>query len=73
MDQTFNALFKLNKAAVVRQVTDLTKQAGIGWVTTGNIKPWIFAQLLEAEGDTIFFLVVLQNLDLAFLANFNGF
>lgn len=73
MYQTFDAFFQLNEAAIIGQIADLAKQAGTGWITTGDIDPWVFAKLFEAKRYAILVLVIFENLDLNFLTDLNGF
>lgn len=71
MNQTFNTFFQLSKAAVVGQVGNACLDLGTFRVTTLDINPGIFAQLLQAEGNTVTLTVKLQNLNADFVANIN--
>src|SRR5690606_11952208 len=67
--QTFDTVFDFNERTVVGEVRDLAEQAGALRVATGQTDPGIFAQLLDAQGDTALFLVELENLGFDFLTH----
>src|SRR5690606_5361908 len=69
--QTFHAFLDFGKAAVVGQVGDLGLDACADRVTLDDDMPWIFAELLEAQGDAHFLAVGLENFNVDFLAVFN--
>jgi hypothetical protein len=71
--QAFDAFFQLSEAAVVGQVGHARHDAGVLWVTRLDSDPWIFAQLLEAQGNTVALAIVLQNLDIDLVANVDDF
>ncbi len=73
MDQAFDALFQLHEATVIGEIGDLAEQAGACRVTAGDVEPRILAQLFEAQGNTVLFLVVLEHLDLELLPDLDGF
>ncbi len=73
MYQAFNALFQLSEAAVVGEVGNTSGDASAFWVTGFDSDPWIFTQLLEAQGNTIALAIVLQNLDIDLVANVDDF
>ncbi len=60
--QTFDTLFHFNERAVVGQVRYFTEQTGALWVTTGQTGPRIVAQLFHAKRNTVFLLIVFQDL-----------
>jgi hypothetical protein len=51
--QAFHAFFQLCEAAVVGQVGNTRGDASAFWVTGFDSNPWIFAQLLQAQGNTV--------------------
>ncbi len=73
MNQTFDTVFHLNKCTVVGQVGNLAEQTGVLWVATCQTDPWIFAQLLDAQGDTALFLIELEDLGFDFLTHLQNF
>ena len=73
VDQTFNTWFDFNESAVIGHIRNLTKHARIGRITTGNVIPWIFAQLFQAKADAVTFAVIFENADLELFANVNHF
>mmetsp|Transcript_6380 Transcript_6380/g.9537 ORF Transcript_6380/g.9537 Transcript_6380/m.9537 type:complete len:337 (-) Transcript_6380:255-1265(-) len=73
VNQTFNTLFQLSKATVVSQVGNACCNLAAFRITTLDINPGIFAQLLQAERNTVALTIELQNLDADFVANINDF
>src|SRR5690606_33280229 len=73
VDQTFNALFQLSEAAVVGQVGNLGFNACTFWIALGDLNPWIFAQLLEAQRYTVTLTVELEYFYFNFVANIHDF
>lgn len=69
MYQAFHAFFQLCEAAVVGQVGHARNNAGAFRVTRLDSNPWVFAQLLQAQGNTVTLAIVLQNLDVDLVAN----
>src|SRR5690606_27348226 len=67
--QTFDTLFQLGEAAVVGEVGDAGHDAGVFWVTGLDGNPWVFAQLLQTQGDAVALAVELQHLDVDLVAN----
>ena len=67
--QTFDALFDFNECAVVGQVGHLAEHAGALRVAACQTVPRIIAHLLDAERNTVLFLVELQNLGFDFVAH----
>src|SRR5690606_8653953 len=67
--QAFNALFQLGEAAVIGQVGDLGNNASVLWVTSLDSNPWVFAQLLQTQGDAVALAVELQHFDVDLVAN----
>ena len=49
VNETFNTLFQLGKAAVVGKVGDLGLHAAALGVATGDLDPGVFTELLETE------------------------
>src|SRR5690606_14574721 len=60
--QTFDTVFHFNESTVVGQVGNLAEQTGTLRVATRQTDPRIFAELLDAQGDTALFLVELEDL-----------
>ena len=58
--QAFDARLELDEAAVIGDVGDLAEQARAGRVTTRDVDPRIFAELLEAERDAVALAVELS-------------
>src|SRR5690606_38745901 len=73
VNQAFHALFQLGEAAVVGEVGDLGVDTGTFRIATGDGNPWIFAQLLQTQGDAVALAVELQHLDVDFVANVDDF
>src|SRR5690606_3900575 len=71
--QTFDAVFHFNERTVVGQVGDLAEQTGTLRVATCQTDPGIFAQLLDAQGDTALFLVELEHLGFVVLTDLQAF
>ena len=71
--QAFHAFFQLCEAAVVGQVGYARSNTGVLRVTRLDGNPWIFAQLLEAEGNTVALTIVLEDLDIDLIANVDNF
>ncbi len=69
MDETFDALFELDKSTVVSDREDTAADLGTNWVALGGVKPGIRRQLLEAEGDALLILIKLEHLDLNLVAD----
>ena len=55
--QAFDAAFDFNESTVVGDVGDLAEETGALRIAAGNADPRIFAQLLEAQRNTVLFLV----------------
>src|SRR5690606_30798253 len=73
VNQTFDTVFHFNKCTVVGQVGNLAEQTGVLWVATCQTDPWIFAQLLDAQGDAALFLIELEDLGFDFLTHLQNF
>src|SRR5690606_35182598 len=71
--QAFDTGFNFNECTVVGQVGDLAEQASALRVAAGKADPWIFAQLLDAQGDAALFLVELEDLGFDFLTHLQNF
>src|SRR5690606_24559159 len=71
--QAFDAGFNFDKRTVIGKVGNLAEQAGALRVATGQADPWVFAQLLDAQRDTAFLLVELENLGFDFLTHLKHF
>src|SRR5690606_5224425 len=71
--QTFNAFFQLSEAAVVSQVGDAGHNASVLWVTSLDSNPWVFAQLLQTQGNAVTLAIELQYLDVDLIANIDDF
>ena len=71
--QAFHAFFQLCEAAVVGQVGNTRGDASAFWVTSFDSNPWIFTQLLQAQGNTVTLAIVFQNLDIDLVANVDDF
>src|SRR5690606_9246305 len=54
---------------VVGEVGDLGVDTSTFWVATGDGNPWIFAQLLQTQGNAVALAVEFQHLDVDFVAN----
>src|SRR5690606_24664520 len=64
--QAFDTGFNFNECTVVGQVGDLAEQASALRVAAGKADPWVFAQLLDAQGDAALFLIELEDLGFDF-------
>ena len=64
MDQAFDARLQFDESAVVRDVGDATREAGVQRVLRLDALPRIVQQLLHAERDTVGLVVDLDDLDL---------
>src|SRR5690606_38356037 len=73
VNQTFNTLFQLGKAAVVGQVGNASSNLGTFRVTTFDVDPGIFAQLLQTQRHTVALTVELQDLNVDFVAHIHDF
>src|SRR5690606_34819508 len=71
--QTFDTVFHFNESTVVGQVGDLAEQTGALRVATCETDPRIFAELLDAQGDTALFLVELEDLGFDVLTHLQHF
>src|SRR5690606_34273399 len=71
--QAFHALFQLGEAAVVGEVGNLGHYAGVFRVTSLDGNPWIFAQLLQTQGNAVALAVELQHLDVDLVADIDDF
>ncbi len=60
MNQAFDTLLDFNECAIVGEVRNFTEQAGALRVTTGQAGPWIVAQLLDAQRNAVFLLIVFE-------------
>src|SRR5690606_24995641 len=67
--QTFDTLFQLGEAAVVGEAGAAGHDAGVFRVTGLDGNPWVFAQLLQTQGDAVALAVELQHLDVDLVAN----
>ncbi len=67
--QTFDTRFDFDKRTVVGDVRDLAEKTRSLRIATGNSEPRIFAQLLQAQRNTVLFLVELENLGFDFLTD----
>src|SRR5690606_35735608 len=59
--------------AVVGEVGDLGHDASAFRVTTGDGNPWIFAQLLQTQGNAVALAVEFQHLDVDLVADVDDF
>jgi len=73
VNQTFDTLFELGKAAIVGKVGDTRLDAGTFWITVLDRDPRIFAQLFQAQRYTVALAIELENLDFDFVANIDDF
>lgn len=73
VDEAFDSGFDFNEGTVVGDVGDLAEEAGALRVAAGDSDPWVFTELLQAEGDAVLFLIELENLGGEFLADGNDF
>src|SRR5690606_19869980 len=71
--QAFHTFFQLCEAAVVGQVGNTGSYASAFRVTGFDSNPWVFAQLLQAQGNTIAFAIVLQDFYIDLIANIDDF
>ena len=71
--QTFYTGLDLGKTAVVGQVGHGCGYSRTFWVTTDNIYPWVFAQLLHTQADAVLFAVELKYAHVDFVAYVNHF
>ena len=69
MYQAFDASVDFNEGAIVSDVGDFAEQTRTLWVATCKTDPRIVAQLLEAERNTVFLLIELENLGRNFLTH----
>ena len=69
MNQTFNTVFDLNEATVVRNVRDLAEHTRMRRVATCEILPRIITELLHAKRNTLALAIELEDLDVDFLTN----
>src|SRR5690554_3629318 len=73
VNQTFNALFQLGKAAVVCQVGYTCSNTGILRVTSLDFYPRIFAQLLQTQRNAVALTVKLQDFNIDFVSHIHDF
>ena len=73
VNQTFHTFFQLGKAAVVSQVGYACSNLGAFRVTTFDVDPRIFAQLLQAQGYAVTLAIELQDLNIDFVAHIHDF
>ena len=71
--QTFNTVFDFHEATVISQVTNLTEDTCAGWVTTNQILPRIFTQLLETQGNAVLIAVKFEDFNVNFVTDVNHF
>ena len=69
--EPLDAVFQLDKAAVVRHGHDLSADDCPWRVSQVDLVPWIGSDLLASEADALRVLVELEHLDLDLLTNFN--
>src|SRR5690606_1192203 len=73
VDQAFNALSQLGETAVVSEVGDFCFNTGTFRVALGDLNPWIFTELFQAQRHTVALAVELQNLNVDLVANIDDF
>ncbi len=73
MHQTFDARLDLDECAVIGDVGNLAEHAAVGRVTTGDVVPRIFAQLLQAEADAVTLAIELQHAHVQLVADVDDF
>ena len=73
VNQSFDALFNLSKATVVREVCNTRIHTAALWITICNLHPRIFAQLLKTQRYAVAFAIKLKNLHIKLLSHFNHF
>ena len=71
VNQTFDALFDLDKSAVILDADNLTSDLGADWIIVGRLGPGILFELFDAEGDPLAFLVIFDDLDVDGFADVN--
>lgn len=71
--QTFDARLDLDECAVIGDVGDLAEHAAVGRVTTCDVVPRIFAQLLQAEADAVTLAIELQHAHVQLVADVDDF
>ena len=67
--QAFDTLLDFNERAIVGEVRHFTEQARALRITPAQTHPRIFAKLLQAEGNTILFLIKLEDFGFDFIAH----
>ena len=67
--QPLNAWLKLHKGSVVREADDTPRHPGPDGVLARDVGPRIRTLLLEAQGDTARFTIVLQNVHFNLVAH----
>ena len=69
VDEAFDALFELDKGAVVGDGEDAALDLSPDGIALGGVEPGIRRELLEAERDALLVLVELEDLDLDLIAD----